>query len=223
MTIIHKTGSITVEKKDAAIYVHGSSDDPILTSLEERPHIIRGKNMNDDGTVTLHIRGVGAQTLDVALDRNDGMFHYQETLRMFIDIGTQCELLEKSGYVLPTLERKDVIVVDRGYSFFYVGGGAVPQLTKDTFSLRSPLHSREKEFASPELLNVSVLPYTLHRSQWIYSIGALCIFAYTGEKNIQSLTTEEHKRTLEMIEDTKLYFAILRCLLGEKERSYLFV
>ena len=75
-------------------------------------------------------------------------------------------------------------------------------------------------FISPELKEVKTIPSSLHFKSSYYSIGMLVLYCINNE----NFEKKDGNEILEVILETKLYFAIKRCIEIESiDRFLLFI
>lgn len=155
------------------------------------------------------------QTLKQILERKDGLLRYSDTQNLFLQIGSQLVNLDRNDYVYPFLDVDNIIIIN-DETFIYIGENIIKKEKNNTISITRPY---KKTFLfSPELYNIKELPKTLPSNSWIYSLGVLSILCLTGNKRLLTNIHKEKnivnsfKQMIDMIQDTKLYFSILRCV-----------
>jgi hypothetical protein len=119
------------------------------------------------------------------------------------------------------LNTNDIIVINSSL-FVYTNLGVIRNMNSiKEFILNSPFSIRnEDSFFSPELLKLVTLPALINSNCFYYSLGILGIYCLC-KKRIAFENISDIKDILKPIYQTKLYWAILRCL-GEN-RSLLLI
>lgn len=214
--------SITKINDKNYIIQYSKENDFIFSSLNIQ-EFIRSKEDSEDGTmVSVHLNVDSIETLPQMLSKKSGFLSYDTCVKMLLHIGTQCLQLQESGYVYASLHIHNIVVLNDGEVFLYLDNLIFGIERKNMFTLDK--YVKKDSFSSPELLSVPSLPYKLYSTSWVYSLGSIVVFSLYSVSNLQRLREEEIKSIIENIQDTKLYFCILRML--EKnyyKRLFLFV
>lgn len=164
-----------------------------------------------------------------------GEYRYDEIETIALHLSLQVKILEKRGFTMLYLQSEDIIRIringngngngnenKRGRDFdFYIYlladlNQMVPldKQNYNIFVLNYPkVYPFPKNVGAPELHNISMLPFTTHRSAIYYSVGLLCLHLLKG-KNL----------SLNNLRDTPLFYFLERCLKEEPlDRMCLFI
>ena len=172
-------------------------------------------------TYTLKLSSV--QTLPQLLAHTENVLHYQDCLSLTRTLGNQMSFLERHKKTIVSFDMTDIIVINQDL-FLYMDFDGVYDIQDDnTILIDTPL--KPSLFFSPEARKITALPSVIHKNTWIYSLAVIVGFSLTNNPFMYTHhTIESHKSTLEMIEDTSLYFCLLRCLQNKSEkRIFLFI
>lgn len=179
-----------------------------------------------------------------------GRLHYQDILKCVGNISQQCFYLEHFNMGFSHIDPELIIVVNNssyyylGIEFCFNGetkkiglideGGSddgsgykkqtqmftmilnviqidrplIPMFTMSPELIRQI--SKEKEF----------VPYKIPANNWVYSLGLFSIYCLSGKNDLENKTLDYYNELLDPIINTKLWYAIQRCL---NERVFLFV
>ena len=167
-------------------------------------------------------RGVIIDTHENLMKKRKGLLRYETTEKIMNDIGSQCLLLKNMySMVYATLNSNNIISINEGDKFVYLDFKLFSLHNADdqTFILHTPV--TRDVFSSPELTAMSEIGKPLTIKAWIYSLGSICIYSLTGIKEVLGLNTEEIKKRIDFIQDTPLYFNLIRMVEKEVDNRYL--
>jgi len=170
--------------------------------------------------------------LELGVESGDGAggeYRYDEIETIALHLSLQVKILEKRGFTMLYLQSDDIIRVringngneikkERDFYIYLLAdlNQLVPLDKQDynNFVLNYPkVYPFPKNVSAPELHNISILPFTSHRSAIYYSVGLLCL---------QLLNTQN--LSLNNLCDTPLFYFLERCLKEEPfERMCLFI
>ena len=130
--------------------------------------------------------------------------------------------LEKDNHSNFLFNINDIVVINSIHAvpvFLYLNTEFFSPITDNSIEIVLPF-LKNNLFLSPELMKVKTIPSSLHFKSSYYSIGMLISFCINNE-NFEKKDTEQ---ILEVILNTKLYFAIKRCLeIKPTDRFLLFI
>ena len=178
------------------------------------------------------------ESLKTLLKRKEGL-SYRHLKQLFTDIGKQLQGLEEDGYCNLFLELDDIVRVEMD-SFTQEGGSGGDiyflylntsefSTVKDKITKITKPISKKYLFFSPELKKLKSFPKDIHINSQIYSLALLVCYCGAWSKNKQifnkiKLEIETFREYLSNIENTKLYWALLRCLqYNPSDRIYLYI
>lgn len=176
---------------------------------------------NDEHYIKLLFTCDSVQTFDQLFRKKDSRLQYTDVQNLIIHLGNQGNIMESENYIMSFFDEKDIIVFDDN-KFLYLGKNFHFINDDDSITIDYPIHNFA--FLSPELISISTLPTNISSSSWLFSLGLLAIYAISGNNDINGKDFNFYKNCIENIQDTKLYFCILRCIhTNIKLRKFLFI
>lgn len=221
MTTIYNQSNFKIQKKYNNTYtIRYNNEDTIFFSSLVFKRKFTQQEINDD-TTTVTFNAKSVETLKQMVSKQNGYLSYNDVVHFIHDIGTQCVNQEKKGVIFSGINKDRIIVIDDIY-YVLLDTDIYAKTDENTFTLeRTPF---KNEHSSPELLSLATLPNTLHRTSWMYSLASLCIDLLFQQHKLQNKRETEIKTLIESIQDTKLYFCLLRMLQkNPMNRKFLFV
>jgi hypothetical protein len=152
--------------------------------------------------------------VDFFNDANKLFNKYDTILKLLWCLQKQQNALSKLGYSFYNLDLKNILVFDSSI-FVLMNTDFIREMREDQCIFFSPLI--KNDFSSLEVNQVSSLPNKVSTHCFIYSLGLLCFFLFTGKKYEKEMNL---KIELSQIYNTKMYWMILRCL-NERKLIYL--
>ena len=111
---------------------------------------------------------------------------------------------------------------EKDIRFIYLNTTKFLPLDHDKIKINLPF-KKNNLYISPELKKIKKFPTTIYKQSTYYSLGLLVSNCLTPIKESKR-NMEEFKKHLESILNTKIYWALLRCLEYEPEdRYYLYI
>ena len=219
--IFNKHGFKIIKKKDDLYQLeYNKENELIISSLNIQEQIVSKEDKSDTVVIDIAINMV--ESYPQLLSRHENTLSYEICENLLKDIGSQCIMMENNGIVYADLEVSNIISINNGNRFIYLDDNTFEKNSKTTFILNKFVE--RTNFSSPELLKVSKLPSQVYSKSWIFCLSAIVFFSLTKEIGVQRLREEEIKSKLESIQDTKLYFCLLRMLQQNHHmRAFLFV
>jgi hypothetical protein len=225
MTTIYQSNFIWIKKIDDNSYSFtidkNTSSNMFLASLDIASFIVNDTETEKNKTYILKLSSV--QTLPQLLAHTENVLSYQDCLSLTRTLGNQMTFLERNKKTIVSFDMTNIIVINNDV-FLYMDFDGVYDIQDDnTILIDTPL--KPTIFFSPEARSITTLPSVIHKNTWNYSLALIVGFSLTNNPFIYTHhTMETHKSTLEMIEDTSLYFCLLRCLHKKPEkRMFLFI
>lgn len=167
-------------------------------------------------------------TLQKLAKKKEKKLSYHHCELLFLDIGKQFEGLEKDGLCHLFLDDDDIILVDNDKSennissFLYLNATKVLPFTKDKVKINMPF-KKDHLYLSPELSNIKSFPIEVSKKSTYYSLAMLVSNHLIPYKN-KKKSMEIFKKHMESILESKLYWALLRCLEEDPDdRYYLYI
>tara|TARA_Y100000590_G_scaffold461553_1_gene623408 strand:- start:1247 stop:1921 length:675 start_codon:yes stop_codon:yes gene_type:complete len=147
---------------------------------------------------------------------------------LFLNIGEQYEYLEKDKYGNLFLNDDDIIFIDynkeeKDYTkcFLYLNTEHFSPIIDNKIKIKFPF-KKDNLYLSPEMSAIKSFPIEISTKSIYYSIAMLVINIFSPFKTKN--TIENIKEHIEEITETKLYWALLRCLeINPEDRFYLYI
>ncbi len=161
--------------------------------------------------------------------KNENNINYNIILQMIFSLSKQLDyLINNESKIFLIYNSKNIIVVDD--KFIYLSNNHLIDLNENkTIHIKSPF-CKEEEFISPELKNITYIPYIINYKTIYYSLGCLVIYTLTNINinNIKKEKEEEKEKEIDLIltciKDTKLFYLIKRCINKDlKKRTILYI
>tara|TARA_B100001093_G_scaffold258481_1_gene247178 strand:+ start:2035 stop:2718 length:684 start_codon:yes stop_codon:yes gene_type:complete len=178
--------------------------------------------------VNISFKAYNIEKLSSMLKKN--ALTYRHAMLLFLCVGDQLTYLEKDKHSILTYNIDDFIVIhsdNEKYDsiilmlntdhFFPIQENFID--IKDTFD-------KNNIFLSPELKKIKSLPASVSIKSSYYSLALLIGYCLNVNilNNINEKKIDDFNNDLLLINDTKLYFALLRCLCKDpKDRFFLFI
>ena len=153
-------------------------------------------------------------------------FSYNQAKWLFLDIGKQYEGLEKDGYGNLYIDQKDIVCIflndinDRnGEKIIYLYLNTSTFIKKNNMDLEITKPLKPNKYFSPEMRSLNSFPAQIPYTSCYYSLSLLIIDIFSDLKSLE-YTLENFKKLLQEIEDSKLYYSLLRCLEEDPNNRY---
>ena len=149
---------------------------------------------------------------------------YNEALSLFLDIGEQLKFLQHMGKGYVNLNLKDIFLIQTdndNVSFLFLNVSSFFSVKNDVLEIDKTF--QKNGFISPQIKNINQIPTNISYSQTIfYELSAIVCNCFGSISS--GSTFMEYKNHLDCILETKLYWALLRCLEDNPEdRYYLYI
>tara|TARA_B100001173_G_scaffold256060_1_gene228055 strand:- start:922 stop:1581 length:660 start_codon:yes stop_codon:yes gene_type:complete len=149
---------------------------------------------------------------------------YNEALSLFLDVGEQLIFLQNMGKGYVNLNLNDIFLIqsdDDNISFLFLKVDPFFSVKDDVLEIDKTF--QKNGFISPQIKNINQIPTNISYSQTIfYELSAIVCNCFGSISN--EATFIEYKNHLDCILETKLYWALLRCLEDKPEdRYYLYI
>ena len=145
------------------------------------------------------------------LEQKNKTLSHLTCIRLIDDLTKQILYLKSLGFGFYGFDINDIITIDN--TFIFCSTQHMLPLYNESFIFTSPI--KHPYFSSPELFELTSLPFELSYKCCYYSLGLLVVFSLL---NIYLLvgnelkTLEEIDKLLEPLYNTKIYWFLKRCL-----------
>ena len=217
MIPIHKIANMSIEKIKGDTYrLNITNDQPAfwLGFPWSLIQIIRtNQNPSNKDAISVTFRANSVQTLPQFIAARKERIHYEDAMKFFFHMKAQLEALEKQDFTIAAFDLDDILVLNEEQYIYVNQEKAVQRISPEQFELVHPI---KKNRFSPNELHKAALPAKLPYQTSFYSLGAVIAFSLTNEA--------DYKGALSSIEQTPLYWALMRCLEpNPKERFLLMI
>ena len=186
--------------------------------------------ISSENTNLIEFSGLGVESFGAGAG---GEYRYDEIETLALHLSLQVKILEKRGFTMLYLQSEDIIririncngngngnEIKRGGNFYIYLLADLNQMVPldkqnyNIFVLNYPkVYPFPNNVCAPELHNISMLPFTTHRSAIYYSVGLLCLHLL-----------KRQNLSLNNLRDTPLFYFLERCLKEEPlDRMCLFI
>ena len=173
------------------------------------------------------------ETLKSLLKQKKEKLSYYHCKLLFLDMAKTIEHLETLDLGIISLDLNDIIMVEfqdnknmRSTSddtkavtyFFYLNIDKFVELRNENLVINRPVN-KSNLFISPEVKQIKHFPSTIKKQSTYYCLALLLCHCFS--KITKNMDYDKLIKHLEMIKETKLYWAILRCLEQNPEDRFL--
>ena len=234
MPTIFKTNTVKIEKSQnlyKIIYENGEKFPTFFKKLKKSFHIEKEKNGK-----SFTIKANKVERLTDLLNRKETL-SYRHLTQIFLNIGKQLEGLEEDNYCNLFLNMKDIVRVEldtttqKGGSggdifFLYLNTEHFTPIKEKNAKILKPFDKNNK-IISPEMKQIKHFPSEINLNSQYYSLALLvCLCGkWSKQKSLKiNHTLDYFREYLSNIDNTKLYWALLRCLENNpRDRVYLYI
>lgn len=145
------------------------------------------------------------------LEQKNKKLSYLTCIKLIDSLSKQISHLKKLGFGFYGFDVNDILTIDD--TFIFCNTQYILPLYNESFIFTSPI--KRPYFSSPELFEITSLPYEINYKCCYYSLGSLVVFSLL---NIYLLVGNELKsskeidKIIEPLYNTKIYWFIKRCL-----------
>lgn len=213
MSVVFRNGNVAIKKVKDNKYKLDYEEGNYKHFWKFVKELIGEKNNN------FHAHSV--VSLKELLKEKKNMLSYHHLSLFFKQVGNQYVNLEKDGYGKVFIDLDDIVVIHkneekRGSIFLCLGLKDVYEIEKNEIKLNFPYKkSRNNTFFSPELKNGKKFPIKIKKQSCIFSLAAIIVSCVKPNINLENILEE-----LSSIQETKLYYALLRCLEEDAHNRY---
>lgn len=233
MPTIFKTNTVKIEKKDTMYKIIYENGEKFNNFLEKQKKLFNIENENKNAFT---IKAKKIEKLTDLLKRKETL-SYRHLSQLFLNVGKQLEGLEKDNYCNLFLKMEDIVRVEveektqKGGSggdifFLYLNTENFTPIKEKKTKILKPFNKTGKNI-SPEMKLVKSFPTEIHLNSQFYSLSLLV--CHCGEWNKKkplkiNYSIDYFREYLSNIDNTKLYWALLRCLENNpNDRVYLYI
>ena len=221
MTIVFKKNNCTILKKkdnyDLQLKKINIKTDKILLDSLDIINIITQKKCLKTGTCKITFKANSVVTLK-NLIKNNNFLNYKYLSYLFLFLKTQLLFLKKNNIGILFFNIDDIVCIEnnKNIQFIFLNSNNLFEINENEMIVTKSFEKKNKNnFLSPELLTINSIPFNINYKCSFFSLASLVAFCING-KNIDifnpiSWNIDDLKIILQPIENTKLYWALLRC------------
>ena len=213
MSVVFRKGNVSIKKMKDNKYKIDYDEGKYKHFWKFVKELVGEKNNNFEAHSVVSLK-------ELLKDKKNQLSYHHLTL-FFKQVGDQYVNLEKDGYGKVFINLDDIVVIHKneekkGSVFLCLGLEDVYEIDKNIININFPYKkSRVSTFFSPELKNGKKFPLKIKKQSCIFSLCALIVSCLKPDFNL-----ENYKHELSCIEETKLYYALVRCLEEEPYNRY---
>ena len=213
MSVVFRNGNVSIKKMKDNKYKIDYDEGNYKHFWKFIKELIGEKNNNFEAYSVVSLKEL--------LKEKKNQLSYHHLSLFFKQVGNQYVNLEKDGVGKVFIDLDDIVVVHKNEErrdsiFLCLGLENVYEIEKTEININFPYKkSRVSTFFSPELKNGKKFPLKIKKQSCIYSLCALIVSCLK-----QNIKLENIKEELSTIEETKLYYALIRCLEEEPYNRY---
>ena len=213
MTVVFRRGNVSIKKMKNNKYKLNYEEGNYKYFWKFIKELIGEKNNNFDAHSVVSLKEL--------LKEKKNQLSYHHLSLFFKQVGNQYVNLERDGYGKVFINLDDIVVIHkneekRGSIFLCLGLDDVIKIEKNEIKINFPYKSsRTNTFFSPELKNGKKFPLKIKKTSCIFSLASLISSCVKLDFEL-----ENKKEHLSSLEETKLYFALLRCLEEQPHNRY---
>lgn len=230
MPIVFKNSLCKIEKQKSEEFqltLDGEKNKKYLQFIKKNL-VIKEEKKN-----SLIFKAKNVETLKSLLKQKKEKLSYYHCKLLFLDMAKTIEHLEHDDLGIISLDLDDIVMVEFQNNkntrdtpnstnlvtyFFYLNLDNFVELKKDNFVINSPVN-KFNLFISPEVKQIKHFPSTIKKQSTYYCLALLLCHCFS--KITKNMDYDKLIKHLEIIKETKLYWAILRCLEQNPEDRFL--
>ena len=213
MSVVIRKGNVTIKKLKDNKYKLDYEKGNYKHFWKFVKELIGEKNNNFEAHSVVSLKEL--------LKEKKNMLSYHHLSLFFKQVGNQYVNLEKDAHGKVFIDLDDIVVIHkneekRGSIFLCLGLKDVYEIEKNEIKINFPYKkSRNNTFFSPELKNGKKFPIKIKKQSCIFSLAAIIVSCVKPNINLENILEE-----LSSIQETKLYYALLRCLEEDAHNRY---
>tara|TARA_B100001057_G_scaffold191574_1_gene192526 strand:- start:453 stop:1106 length:654 start_codon:yes stop_codon:yes gene_type:complete len=213
MSVVIRKGNVTIKKLKDNKYKLDYEEGNYKHFWKFVKELIGEKNNNFEAHSVVSLKEL--------LKEKKNMLSYHHLTLFFKQVGNQYVNLEKNGYGKVFIDLDDIVVIHKNEEkrdsiFLCLGLEDVYEIEKNEIKINFPYKkSRNSTFFSPELKKGKKFPIKIKKQSCIFSLCALIVSCIKLNFNLENI-----KEELSSLDQTKLYYALLRCLEDDAYNRY---
>lgn len=170
--------------------------------------------------VAFQVEAINILTLHELLKNNANQLSYKRSESLFVDISEQIKILESMGYGYLSIHPNDILLIEsdeNNFSFIFLNIENHYSVEKNILEITKPY--KKHDYFSPQIKTITQIPTKINYSQNIYYSLATVVCNCLDKIDPNSKYVDYQKH-LDCILETKLYWALLRCLQDKPEERF---
>jgi hypothetical protein len=220
MNNIFKNKRFDIKKENNSYFLSYNKDDKVIIDfiLSKNYNITQEDNQEDSDKEIIKLNNVSITTLKNKLEENLYMLSYNDIEKLLLSLGNQFHYLERNNVIYPFFNIENIIIINDNF-YLYLGDYELLEIRDDYIEIDKPY--KKTMLFSPQLLNITELPSKISSKSWVYSLGVLATYCLTNNSNLINKEKKYYEDILQHIQNTKVYYCILRCI--GRENIFLFI
>lgn len=145
------------------------------------------------------------------LEQTNKQLSHLTCIKLIDNLSKHLYILKELGFGFYGFDINDILTIDN--TFIFCSTQYMLPLYNENFIFTSPI--KHPYFSSPELFELTSLPFEINYKCCYYSLGALVLFSLLNVYLLvgnELKTSEEINKILEPLYNTKIYWFLKRCL-----------
>lgn len=219
-TVFKKNNCTIVKRKDnyelQIKKINQKFENFLLESLNIN-NIITEKKCLKTGICKINFKANNVSSLKKLIN-NKKFLNYNDLCYLFLLLKKQIYFLNEKNIGILFFNIDDIVCIenDKIKYFLFLNSNSLFEINENQMLITKSFEKKNPaNFLSPELLNVNSIPFYINYKCIYFSLASLVAFCINGKKidifNPMNWGTDDFKLILQPIENTKLYWALLRC------------
>lgn len=227
MTYIYKSNDVNIQKKNDGflfeIKKRNDFNQKFLDSLnlKESVKTTSEKKCFKSGVCKINFKTYSVVSLKKFLSSNNNSLDYLDLVSLFLCLKKQIDFLKSKGLGILFFNIDDIVAIkteklDKKLKFLYLNTDKIFELVENNIVVTKSFDKKNKNnFLSPELITLNSIPFNIDYRSCFFSLALLIAFCIEGNKidffKPINWDVDDFKKILEPIDNTKLFWALLRC------------
>jgi hypothetical protein len=153
---------------------------------------------------------------------------YKELVKLFLCLKKQISYLHEKNYGILFFNINDIVAIENNdsYYFMYLNSSNLYTIEDNILNVTQSFNKRENScFIPPELFSFNAIPFQIHYKVSFFSLSMVIAYLLEGKKvdytNPTSWNIDDFVKICEPIDNTKLFWALMRCQNNDPNKRFL--
>ena len=221
MSNILKSTDISVRKKNKLYLIEFKNTDKkinkqLYDSIEINSKTIVKKKCSNKNICSIEFNADSVTTLENLISSKN-FFEYKDLISLFLGIKKQLDFLKEVNLGVLFFTIDDILVIKNpDLQFLFLNNNNIFNSIDGNLLITKSFEKQNRDiFMSPELLIHNSIPFDISYKSCYFSISLLISYCIAGKKldllKPISWNIDDYIKILEPINNTKLFWALLRC------------